>query len=244
MADIPLLVLVGAFTGGFVSGLTGFGTGITALPFWLAAVAPQLASPLVVVCSLVAQFQTFPAIWHAIDFKRVRPFIIGGLAGVPFGSLLLPYVSAAHFKAGVGVVLVVYCSFLLIGQLRVQLKWGGRIADCAVGAGGGILGGLAGLSGPLPTIWTGLRGWGKDARRGVLQTYNLAILILALIFQSVAGLITLELGRLFLVALPGTIAGAWLGRRLYGHLNDRRFENAVLILLLISGCSLLYSVIR
>jgi hypothetical protein len=110
MTDIQLLILAGAFTGGFVSGLTGFGTGLTALPFWLAAVTPQLASPLVVVCSLVAQLQTLPAIWHAIDVTRVRPFVIGGLAGVPFGTLLLPYVPVGTFKAGVGLLLIIYCS--------------------------------------------------------------------------------------------------------------------------------------
>ena len=142
------------------------------------------------------------------------------------------------------VLLTLYCSFLLIGQLSFKLKWGGRIADGAVGLGGGILGGLAGLSGPLPTIWAGLRGWSKDTRRGVFQAYNLSILVLALVTQSFAGLITLELGRLFLAALPGTIAGAWLGRRLYGRLNDRRFEQAVLILLLLAGFSLLYSASR
>lgn len=244
MADFPLLILVGAFTGGLVSGMTGFGTGITALPFWLAAVSPQLAAPLVVACSLVAHVQTLPAIWHAIDFRRVRPFIVGGLAGVPLGALLLSYVSAAMFKAGVGLVLIIYCSYMLIGQLRFELKWGGRIADGVIGFGGGIMGGLAGLAGPLPTIWTGLRGWGKDAKRGVLQAYNFSILFLALIFQSVAGLMTLEFGRVFLVALPGTIAGAWLGRRLYNRLNDRRFDNVVLVLLLISGCLLLLSLLR
>lgn len=244
MADFPFLILIGAFAGGLVSGLTGFGTGISALPFWLAAVSPQLAAPLVVACSLVAQLQTLPAIWHAIDFRRVRPFIIGGLAGVPPGALLLSYVSAAMFKAGVGVVLIVYCSYMLIGQLSFRLRWGGRIADGAIGFGGGIMGGLAGLSGPLPTIWTGLRGWGKDAKRGVLQAYNFSTLVLALIFQTVAGLMTLEFGRVFLVALPGTIAGAWLGRRLYNRLSDRRFDNVVLILLLISGFLLLLSLLR
>jgi uncharacterized protein len=244
MTDIQLLILVGAFTGGFVSGLTGFGTGLTALPFWLAAVTPQLASPLVVVCSLVSQLGTLPAIWHAIDFARVRPFIIGGLTGVPLGTLLLPYVSVGVFRAGVGLLLIIYCSFLLIGRLRFKLKWGGRIADGAVGLGGGVLGGLAGLSGPLPTIWAGLRGWGKDAKRGVFQAYNVSILLFALVSQSVAGMMTAELGRLFLLALPGTIAGAWLGRHLYTRLSDRRFDYAILILLLISGFSLLLSVFR
>jgi hypothetical protein len=31
-------VLAGAVAGGFVNGLTGFGTGLTALPFWLQAI--------------------------------------------------------------------------------------------------------------------------------------------------------------------------------------------------------------
>ena len=242
--DISLLVLAGAIAGGFVSGLTGFGTGLTALPIWLSAVVPQLASPLVVVCSLVAQLQTLPMIWHAIDFRGAMPFILGGLTGVPAGTALLPYVSVQAFKAGVGIVLVTYCAFLLIGQLRFHLKWGGRNADAAVGLGGGVLGGLAGLSGPLPVIWAGLRGWGKDEKRGVFQAYNLSILAFAFVSQCFAGLMTAELGELFLVALPGTISGAWLGRRLYSRLNDRRFDNAVLVLLLISGFLLLLSAVR
>jgi hypothetical protein len=241
MTSIQLLVFAGALIGGFVSGLTGFGTGLTALPFWLAAVTPQFATPLVVTCSLVAQIQTLPAIWHTIDFGRVRPLVIGGLAGVPFGTLLLPYVPVGAFKTGVGVLLIVYCSFLLLGQLSFKLTWGGRIADGAIGLGGGILGGLAGLSGPLPVMWAGLRGWGKDAKRGVFQTYNLSILTFALVSQSVAGLMTAEFGRLFLIALPGTIIGAFLGRRLYSRLSDRRFDTIILVLLMISGISLLRS---
>ena len=241
MADFHPLILIGALTGGFVSGLAGFGTGITALPFWLAAVSPQLAAPLVVICSVVAQLQTLPSIWRTIDFPLARPFILGGLTGVPFGALLLPYVPLGVFKAGVGLLLIVYCSFLLAGKLRFELKWGGRFADGLVGVGGGLLGGLAGLSGPLPTMWAGLRGWSKEQKRGVFQTYNLSVLVFALVAQSIAGLMTVEVGRLFLIALPGTIAGAWIGRRLYGRLSNRRFEHAILILLLISGISLLIS---
>lgn len=241
MMETEFLILGGALAGGFVSGLTGFGTGLTALPFWLAAVTPQLAAPLVVTCSLAAQLQTLPAIWHAIDFARARPFVIGGVAGVPIGTLLLPYVSVSAFKAGVGILLIIHCGLLLASQLPFKLTWGGRIADGAVGMCGGLLGGLAGLSGPLPTIWAGLRGWAKEVKRGVFQTYNLSILTFALASHSFAGLMTAELGRLFLLALPGTIAGAWLGRNLYARLSDRRFDTVILVLLLIAGISLLIS---
>lgn len=244
MSDLALLVLAGAFTGGFVSGLTGFGTGLTALPVWLLGVAPVLAAPLVVVCSLIAQFQTLPSIWHAIDLRRCAPFVAGGLLGVPFGAFLLPYASPQAFKLAVGMLLVAYCGYTLAGRRRFQVSRAGRTADALVGFGGGILGGLAGLSGPLPTIWAGLRGWDKDARRAVFQAFNTAILSFALVSQAAAGLMTPDLGRLVLYALPGTLLGAWLGRRVYGLLDNAKFETAVLSLLMLSGLMLLASAAR
>jgi hypothetical protein len=73
MGVTEILILVGGFAGGYVSGLTGFGTGLTALPFWLYAVHPVVAAPLVVICSIVAQIQTLPSIWHAINWRQPGP---------------------------------------------------------------------------------------------------------------------------------------------------------------------------
>jgi uncharacterized membrane protein YfcA len=244
MPDPVLLIVAGAFIGGFVSGLTGFGTGLTALPFWLYAVPPLLASPLVIVCSLVSQVQTLPAIWHAVELRRALPFIAGGLLGVPVGALLLPHVSVEAFKMAVGALLIAYCGFLLLRSVRWQVQWGGRIADGVVGWCGGVMGGLAGLSGPFPIIWTTVRGWGKDAKRGVFQTFNLSILAFAFVSQAFAGLVTAELGRLALIALPGTLLGAFIGRRLYGRLDTLKFDKIVLVLLLLAGFALLLSSVR
>lgn len=241
MPDSPLgiaLVVLGALAGGLINGLTGFGTAMTALPIWLHALAPTLASPLVIACSIAGQLQTLPAIWHAIEPRRVAPFIAGGVFGVPFGTLLLPHVDAATFKLGIGVALAVSCSMLLVRRSRAAITHGGRLADGGVGFAGGILGGLAGLSGMLPTLWAELRGWEKDARRGVFQAYNLAILGFALAAQATAGFLTAELGRLLLLALPFTLAGAWVGRRIYGRLDTRRFSRVVLVLLLAAGITL------
>ena len=244
MLDPVVLIVAGAFVGGFVSGLAGFGTGISALPLWLYAVPPVLAGPLVVVCSIISQVQTLPAIWHAIDFKRALPMIAGGLLGVPAGTLLLPHVSVTAFKLVVAILLIAYCGFMLIRNVRFHIQWGGRAADAAVGLCGGVLGGLAGLSGPLPTIWAGLRGWDKDAKRGVFQAFNIAVLSFAFVAQAFAGLITVELGRLVLIAVPGTLVGAFIGRRLYARLDNVRFDKVVLVLLLIAGFALLIGALR
>ncbi len=241
MPDMSWLIVGGAFAGGLVSGLTGFGTGLVTLPVWLLVLPPILAAPLVVVCSVAAQLQTLPAIWHAIDMRRMAPFIAGGALGVPFGTWLLPFVSVTAFKTGLGVILILLCSFLLLSRRTVLVTRGGRLADGLVGLGGGLLGGLAGLSGPLPTLWAGLRGWGKDERRAVFQGFNFCVLMFALVSQALAGYVTGPVGWLVLNALPGTVAGAWIGRRLYGRLDTARFNQAVLSVLLVAGVAMIVS---
>jgi uncharacterized protein len=244
MESGPIYVLAGALAGGFVNGLTGMGTGMTALPIWAHVLPPALASPLTVACSIVSQLQTLPAIWHAIEPRRVLPFVAGGLLGVPFGVVMLPMVEAATFKTAVGALLVAACLFLLLHRKRGEWSGGGRAADAGVGLAGGVLGGLAGLSGILPTLWTELRGWEKDKRRAVLQGYNISVLVFALVSQAISGFLTAELGKVLLVALPGTILGAWLGRRLYGRLDTARFSRVVLVLLTFGGVVLVATGLR
>jgi uncharacterized membrane protein YfcA len=236
-----LLIVVGAFAGGFVNGLTGFGTALTALPLFLMVLSPPTAAILAAAIGATAQAQTLPSIWRHINWPRALPLIIGGLAGLPVGTMLLPHVSMPVFKILVGLVLIGYCSFMLLGGARFQLTIKALSADVAVGVGGGIMAGLSALAGPLPIIWAGLQGWGKDERRGVFQAYNSTMLTLMLVSSAVAGLMTRELGSALLWALPAGIAGTFAGTQAYRRLDDRRFDRLVLLLLLVAGITLVLS---
>jgi uncharacterized membrane protein YfcA len=242
MSPIAFAVLfLGALAGGFVSGLAGFGTALMALGIWLYVLPPSLAVPLVLICSIVAQTSTLPSFWRSIDFKLVWPFLIGGLAGVPLGTLLIAHADPAGFKLSVGVLLLVFPTALYLSRAPMALSFGGRAADALVGFAGGILGGLAGLSGPLPTLWASVRGWGKDERRGVFQTFNWTVLSASLCLQAGTGFVTREVLWLALLALPATLSGAWLGARTYHALSDRNFRDVVLGLLFLSGVGLVWS---
>ena len=236
-----LTVGSGAALAGFVTGLAGFGTGLAALGFWLHVIDPLLAAPLVVICSVVAQSQSLMTVRRAIVFARLWPFVLGGILGVPLGVYALAYVEADTFRAAVGVFLVLYTSFMLGLRKFPVIAWGGRTADGVVGFGGGVLGGAAGLSGPLPTIWCGLRGWNRNQQRAVYQPFNLAVLGWALIAYWAQGVLTVEVGTLTLICLPGTLLGAWLGARCYGRVDDRQFRVIVLWLLFASGVTLTLS---
>jgi len=235
------LLLIGALAGGFVSGLAGFGTALMALGIWLYVLPPAAAVQLVLVCSIVAQSATLPSMWKRFDLRIVWPFIVGGLAGVPLGTLLIAQADPVTFKLTIGVLLLVFPVALHFNRDLPAVRFGGRTADGLIGFAGGILGGLAGLSGPLPILWATLRGWGKDERRGVYQLYNWTVLTAAFVLQLGGGLVAPQIVWLSLLALPGTLGGAWLGTRAYHAMNDRNFGDVVLVLLFISGLTLLWS---
>jgi uncharacterized membrane protein YfcA len=90
-------------------------------------------------------------------------------------------------------------------------------------------------------LWASVRGWGKDERRGIFQTYNWTVLSAALCLQVGTGFVTPEVLWLALLALPATIFGAWLGARTYHGLSDRNFSDVVLGLLFLSGGGLVWS---
>jgi hypothetical protein len=238
---VIVLLFVGAFAGGFVSGLAGFGTALMTLGIWLYVLPPSLAVPLVLISSVVAQSSTLPSMWRTFDLTLVWPFLIGGLAGVPLGTLLIAHADPHHFKLTVGVFLLVFPVALHFQRTPMAIRFGGKLADGAIGFAGGILGGLAGLSGPLPILWASVRGWGKDERRGIFQIFNLTILTVSLCLQAGTGFITADVLRLALLALPATLLGAWLGARIYRVLSDRNFRDIVLGLLLLSGVGLIWS---
>jgi hypothetical protein len=234
-----LFVALGAFVGGFVNGLTGFGLALTAHAFWLHVIGPTLAAPLATVCAVMSQLQTLPRIWHDLNVRQLIPFIAGGLAGVPLGTGLLTRIDPQTFKAVMGLVLVCYSGTMLFLKPAFRSTWGGRAADGVVGLASGFLGGLGGISGVLPAVWAAFRGWTKVESRGVFQAFNVTILTTALISFAVAGFFTVKLGWLILISAPSTLIGVNAGWQVYRRLSDRSYHTVVLTLLLFAGATLL-----
>jgi uncharacterized protein len=200
--------------------------------------------PLVLVCSLIAQSATLPSMWRSFNFTLIWPFLIGGLAGVPIGTILIAHADPQIFKLSIGALLLVFPVLLYLQQTPMTVRAGGRLADGAVGFAGGILGGLAGLSGPLPILWASVRGWSKHERRGIFQIFNSFVLAAAFCIQVASGLVELKVIWLAVLTFPATLAGTWLGARTYHALDDRNFRDVVLALLFLSGLGLMWSALR
>src|SRR6201987_3743623 len=98
------LLLLGSVAGGFVPGLSGFCNTLMALGICLLVLPPSLAVPLVMICSIVGQTSTLPSMWRSFDLSLVWPFLIGGIAGVPLGTVLVAHADPRIFKLSIGVL--------------------------------------------------------------------------------------------------------------------------------------------
>ena len=240
--DLPLAVIIGgAIVAGFVQGLSGFGFGMTAMAIWAWVLDPQLAAVLSVFGALTGQVIAAVTVRRGFDIKRLLPFVIGGLVGIPIGVTLLPMLDPVIFKVFLGAFLVIWCPvMLLIGQIP-HIRRGGRIADGVSGALGGIMGGIGGFTGVIPTLWCTLRGYDRDTQRSIIQNFNLSMLAVTMATYLASGIVTRAMWPMFAIVAPAMLIPSLLGSRLYIGISDVAFKRVVLGLLTASGVALLAS---
>jgi uncharacterized membrane protein YfcA len=236
-----LFLIIGALLGGLVQGISGSNFGMTATSVWAWVLAPQLTAVLSLCGSLTGQLQAAITLRRAWHWRRMLPFLAGGLLGVPLGVWLLPNMDVALFKIALGSLLVVTCPSLLLASKLPHIHRGGRVADGLSGLGGGILSGLGGYTGVVPTLWGTLRGWPKDELRALVQNFNLGIQLVTLAAYLARGLITRATLPSLALLIPMVMFSSWLGTRLYMGLSEARFRQIVLLLLTASGLALLVS---
>ncbi len=234
-----VLLIAGAFAAAFVIGAVGFADALILNAVWLHIMDPAAAIPLVVACGLMMHVTPLYKLRKTLDFSRLMPFIWGGIVGVPMGVWILGYIEPGIFRSVIGGLLVGYGLWMLLRPHTTVGQVGGRKLDGLVGLGGGVMGGFAGLSGLLPTLWSGIRGWPRNTQRGTYQPFVLVMHGLGIAVFALNGMITERTIYDFLWCLPAVIIGSRLGVQVYPYLNDALFKRIILGLILLSGITLL-----
>ena len=234
-----LILLVGAFTAALVQGATGFGSGLVLNAFWLHILEPSIAIPLNIFTCLLISGAPIYKLRKTLDFSKLKPFIIFGVIGIPFGMLLLTITDPRVFKASIGIFLVLYALLMLISSnfsIKVNTN---KSIDSFIGLISGLMGGFAALGGLLPTIWVGLQKLPKNTQRGTYEPFIFITSIVAVISFAVAGLYTIQMAYDLLKILPALIIGSWLGVKIYHILDGEVFRGTILGLILAAGIVLL-----
>lgn len=233
------LLAGGAALAGLVQGISGFAFAMVAMSVWVWGIEPRLAAVMAVSGGLVGQILALFTVPRSLRWTALLPFLAGGLLGVPLGAWVLPWLEPAAFKLTLGLFLALVCPAMLLAQRLPRIRAGGRWADAAIGLLGGVMGGIGGFSGVLPSLWITLRGWDKDLQRSVIQNFSLAALALTLATYLAAGMATPDMAAKFAVVVPAMLLPALLGARIYRGLSPEAFRRAVLLLLSAAGLAMI-----
>src|SRR5437763_16870537 len=87
------LFLAGAFAAAFVTGLAGFAFAVVATAVWLHFLPPVQATALTVAFGLIVQGMSVWKLRKALKWRRIMPFLIGAVIGVPIGAEVLAWAS-------------------------------------------------------------------------------------------------------------------------------------------------------
>ena len=235
-SEFVTFLLLGAAAGGFINGLSGTGTALFALGFYLVVLDPVTAVAIVSLMSVIAGVQGLWVVRAAIfdNPRRLLRFVIPGLIGVPTGVWLLGSLDASALRIGVAVFLILYGGYFAIRRSLPAFSRPTPVADCVVGGVGGILGGAAGMSGALPSMWMSLRPWTKFETRAVLQPFNMVMLTTTVVLLFLRGGFE-GAGGALLITIPCGLLAAQVGIAVFKRLSDTTFRWVLILLTLAMG---------
>src|ERR1700752_2860071 len=113
LLDITIF-LVATFAGALIVGATGFAFGLVAAAMWLHVLTPVQTATLIVAFGLILQGYSVFRLRHALDWRRLWPFVLGAALGVPAGVAVLGWADPAHVRAATGAFLILYSIYALV----------------------------------------------------------------------------------------------------------------------------------
>lgn len=243
IAETILFLVLGAAAGGFINGLSGTGTALFALGFYLVVLDPIRAVAIVALMSVLAGLQGLWIVRTEIlaQPRRLLRFLLPGLLGVPLGLSLLDIIDARDLRIAIAVFLIIYGGYFGFRSALPAFSRKTPWVDSMIGFLGGMLGGAASVSGAIPAMWLSLRPWTKAETRAVLQPFNVAILSTTITLLFLKGAYDKAALNALLITVPSGLIAAQIGIMVFRRLSDTSFRRLLIILTLLMGIGLLVS---
>jgi uncharacterized membrane protein YfcA len=223
-------------TAAFLGGVTGFGYSLVATPLLLLL---GFELPFVVTANLAVACVTRISVAYRFRSdarpRRAAGLIAGSIPGLWLGAVVLTTVDVSTIKLGAGLV-VMGAAILLWRAVDAPPPRELPGAPVAAGFAGGFLGAATSLNGVAPVL---LLARDKAAPRSVLADLALYFVVSNAIGLAVllvvGGLETDALYPAFLLWLPGSLLGNWVGTVIGPSLPETAFRRLTLAIVFAAG---------
>ena len=234
-----LIALGVAAAAGLMRGFAGVGSGMLMAPVFAILFGPVQTVAVIVLMEVVVTAQLLPGVRRQIDWNVIAPMGITAAVFMPAGSWILISLEPDLIARMIALVVVAFSLVLMIGWRYSGEKklW----MSAGVGAVSGVL--MASTSVGNPPVMAYLLS-GRDAaatNRANFTGYFAVTLAALITLMALTGLIDRRALLTAALLLPGFMAGAYVGSRLFRKSSEALYRRVALGLLLCVG---LYGLLR
>jgi uncharacterized membrane protein YfcA len=215
--------LVIVFVATLIRSAFGFGEALVAVPLLAFSIPLGVAAPLAVLVSITVAGIVVVQDWKKIHLPSTGWLVFSSLFGIPLGLLLLTSSHQSMVKGALAVIIMMFSAYSLIGRTPLELQRDSRGWLVMCGFCAGVLGGAYGMNGPPLVVYGAMRRWTAQQFRATLQGYFLPASIIGMAGYWVAGLWTHAVTHYYLLSLPVTVSGVFVGRWINHRLHGEVF---------------------
>ena len=242
MGPLDLLILVlGLGVAGFAKGTTGMGLPLVATPLLASVFGPKAAVVIVTIPIFAANSILLAQGWRRLDVLRgIAPIIVASAIGTAIGVNLLALLEPRSFAILISIMVVI---FLARGDRLIGGDPGARrarILGPVVGFVGGVLQGTTSIASPLIGSFFHARKMDRHEYVIVLAGIFELNSAIQLVGYALLGLYTADILAIGLLGLVPTLLALMAGIAFRGRLNQARFRQIIVVLLVLSVANLLW----
>lgn len=234
-AAAALVILVAYF----IRGISGFGSGLVAVPLLALLLPLRFVVPLILVLDFSAALTISRHARQHVRWSELKPLLPFAILGVLLGVTLLIHMPARPALTALAAFVIIFGlrNVLNIHGSRLISRWWAAPAGMA----GGIVGALFGTGGPAYVIYLSHRLRDKAEMRATFSGLFMLDGGFRIATFIVTGLL-LQKGMLaaILGSIPPMALGLYLGHRAHVGISQRHMLRLIGTLLLLSGTSLLW----
>jgi hypothetical protein len=220
-----------------VRGVAGFGSGLIAVPMLSLMLPLSLVVPLMVLLDYMASLSHGLSNRSEIRWKEILPLIPFSILGVLIALFFMSRSDAMLLTRALGVFVILFALFTLSGytpKSGAAKAWG-----IFAGFSGGLIGTLFGTGGPFYVTYFKARGLHKAAFRTTLAVTFMLDGAGRLVGFTSSGYFNGENLKLLVMAFPIMAIFLYIGGHIHTKLTQKQFEQAISVLLMVSGVVLL-----
>jgi uncharacterized membrane protein YfcA len=231
---LVILILVTAYT---FRGVTGFGSGLIAIPLLVLILPISIVIPMMVLLDFVASVSHSIKHREVAEWKIIYPLLPFTVIGVLIALFIFKTVDTNLLVKSLGVFILLFALYSLISPK--PHKQGSKLWVAPAGMFGGLVGTLFGTGGPFYVIYLQLRQLDKAAFRATVASIFMIDGGIRVGGFALSGFFNHQTLLLTALGLPIMGLAMYIGGHIHTSISQTTFHRAIGILLLGSGVALL-----